>query len=194
MQELAERVGYPQKRGPSAGEVVLTRAESRLFALLVAEYYGRGGRGGRGGYFGSEDPFFEVPTEDAVSGAAAEAGVTEKQLAFLRCWIKHKGDLVALTEALVSEPSEVPRYLTFPVIFRILSELANKDASYPTPIPTREELAAAWGFVSRSPSAPSTFQRDARQEIAKLMGYYAQGSDAVNVGVQVIVKGDLTSD
>ena len=179
MADLEIRGGHPQSCEPAAGEVVLTRAESHFLSLTLAALSG--------------DPF-DTPSEEAVAEARDAAGLSPKQAAFVESWISHQGDLVALSEESFIEPSSFVRYLTAPVVFRVLTEAARRWPNLPSPIPTKEELAAAWGIISRLPSMPLNYQKEARQELAKLMGYYPNGSDAVNVGVQVIVKGDLTND
>lgn len=178
MDELDFRGGAPQNCASDAGGVVATRAESRFLNLTLAAL--------------SDDPF-NAPDSRQVNLAREEAGLTEAQGKFVASWIRHKGDLLSISEIDLIEPDQFVRYLTRPAIFRILTEAAKLRIDIPAPIPTKEELAISWGLISRSPTAPLSFQREARQELSKLMGYYAH-DDSTKVGVQVIVKGDLTSD
>lgn len=179
MANLEKRGAAPQNGEPGAGEVVLTRTESAFLALTLAALYG--------------DPLAQ-PSESALAEARDAAEIPPKQAVFIGAWIVHKGDLVALSEEESIEPDQFVRYLTSPAVFRILTEAARRCPNLPPPIPTREELAVTWGIISRTPSMPLNYQKEARQELAKLMGYYPGGADAVNVGVQVILKGDLTND
>jgi hypothetical protein len=140
----------------------------------------------------SDDPF-NAPDSRQVTLAREEAGLTDAQGKFIASWIRHKGDLLSISELDLIEPDQFVRYLTRPAVFRILTEASRLHTDIPAPIPTKEELAVAWGLISRSPTAPMTFQREARQELSKLMGYYSH-DDSTKVGVQVIVRGDLTND
>lgn len=178
MNDLNLRGGTPQSCDSTPGGVVATRAESHFLALTLAAL--------------SDDPF-NAPDSRQVSLAREEAGLTEAQGKFIASWIRHKGDLLSISEIDLVEPDQFVRYLTRPSIFRILTEASKQRIDIPAPIPTKEELAVSWGLISRSPTAPLSFQREARQELSKLMGYYAH-DDSTKVGVQVILKGDLTDD
>lgn len=178
MEKLEIRGGIPQRREASAGEVVPTRAESH-FLSLVLESLEKG------------SPM--KPTKEQLTEAREEADLNGKQAEFIKAWIRHKGDLVSLSELEFIEPDKFVRYLTSPAVFRILTEASRLNATVPAPIPTKEELAVSWGIISRMASMPLSYQREARQELCKLLGYYDK-NDAVNVGVQVVLKGDLTND
>ncbi len=178
VEKLEIRGGIPQRREASAGEVVPTRAESH-FLSLVLESLEKG------------SPM--KPTKEQLTEAREEADLNGRQAEFIKAWIRHKGDLVSLSELEFIEPDKFVRYLTSPAVFRILTEASRLNATVPAPIPTKEELAVSWGIISRMASMPLSYQREARQELCKLLGYYDK-NDAVNVGVQVVLKGDLTND
>lgn len=178
VEKLEIRGGVPQRREASAGEVVPTRAESH-FLSLVLESLEKG------------SPM--KPTKEQLTEAREEADLNGRQAEFIKAWIRHKGDLVSLSELEFIEPDKFVRYLTSPAVFRILTEASRLNATVPAPIPTKEELAVSWGIISRMASMPLSYQREARQELCKLLGYYDK-NDAVNVGVQVVLKGDLTND
>lgn len=178
VEKLEIRGGIPQRREASAGEVVPTRAESH-FLSLVLESLEKG------------SPM--KPTKELLTEAREEADLNGRQAEFIKAWIRHKGDLVSLSELEFIEPDKFVRYLTSPAVFRILTEASRLNATVPAPIPTKEELAVSWGIISRMASMPLSYQREARQELCKLLGYYDK-NDAVNVGVQVVLKGDLTND
>lgn len=171
--------GYPQKRESAAGEVVLTRTESDFLALCLSAEMG--------------DPSF-APSPDALVEARKAASLTAAQGQFVRNWLRFRGDLFGLMDAELYEPGRMTRLIAAPAVYRILTEASRLHPELPPPIPTKEELAVTWGMVSRDTAMPLSHQREARQELAKLMGYYPHGSDGVNVGVQVVLKGDLTDD
>lgn len=177
--ELENRGGYPQNGETAAGEVVLTRTESDFLSLSLAAEMG--------------DPEF-APSAEVLTNARKAASLTVAQGRFVQDWMRYKGDLFELTDFGFYEPSRVTRLLASPAVFRILTEAARLHPELPPPIPTKEELAVTWGMVSRDGAMPLAHQREARQELAKLMGYYPHGSEGVNVGVQVVLNGDLTSD
>ena len=179
MGDLEIRGAYPQKAESGAGEVVLTRAESAYLSLVLAA--------------DTCDPDFP-PSPSEITQARTAASLTPKQSDFIRAWVKYKGDLFDLTDVEHYEPGRLARYLASPAVYRILTEASKHRAELPPPIPTKEELAVTWGMVSRDNAMPLGHQKEARQELAKLLGYYPNGSDGVNVGVQVILKGDLTLD
>lgn len=177
MANLAEAGVYPQNDGGAAGEVVLTRTESQYVRLVLAAASG--------------DPL-ESPTEGEISSAAEASHVTAAQRRFIESWVVYKGDLFLMTEEAGFSPSEIVRYLQYPATLRILTEASRLSPDVPSPVPSKEELAAAWGVVSRSDGMPLSYQKEARQELSKLLGYYTTPSDGtVNVGVQVVLKGDL---
>lgn len=178
MSSLEIRGGTPQNREPNAGGVVITRAEADFLAVTLSAL--------------SDDPF-TAPDSRQVEIARDAAGLTADQGRFVASWIRHKGDLLSISELDLVEPDQFVRYLTRPSVFRILTEASRLHPDLPAPIPTKEELAVAWGLISRSPTAPMGFQKEARQELSKLMGYYSH-DDGAKLGVQVIVKGDLTND
>lgn len=177
---LAKTGGTPQNAEPHAGEVVLTRAEAAFLSLCLAAL--------------DDDPLSSspLPSSEQVDIARGEASLSRPQAEFIKIWIQYKGDLISIAEHAEMEPGRVARYLSSPAVIRILTEAAKVDPNIPPPIATKEELAVAWTLVSRIDSMPISYQREARQELAKMMGYYPQGSDGVNVGVQVILNGELT--
>lgn len=171
--------GHPKSCEPAAGEVVLTRTEQAFLSLvLLAD---------------GTDPDFQ-PTEAELETSGRSASLTLKQSRFIQDWVKHKGDLFDLFDEELYAPSRVTRFLSSPSVLRILSEASRLRPDLPPPIPTKEELAVTWGMVSRDSAMPLGHQKEARTELAKLMGYYPNGADGVNVGVQVVLKGDLTLD
>lgn len=179
MSDLEIRGAYPQKSEPGAGEVVLTRAETAFLDLVLTA--------------DTCDPDFP-PSPSEITQARTDASLTQKQGDFIRDWVKYKGDLFDLADFAHYEPGRLARYLASPAVYRILTEASKRRTELPPPIPTKEELAVTWGMVSRDSAMPLAHQREARQELAKLLGYYPNGSDGVNVGVQVVLRGDLTLD
>lgn len=177
--ELENGGGYPQKRETSPGEVVLTRPESHYLAVCLSAELG--------------DPSFAPAPEELIESRKA-ASLTAAQGQFIRNWIRYKGDLFSIIDADLYEPSRMTRLIAAPAVFRILSEAARLRPELPPPIPTKEELAVTWGMVSRDAAMPLGHQKEARQELAKLLGYYPHGDEGVKVGVQVVLKGDLTDD
>ena len=177
---MENRGGYPQNLTANGEEVVLTRAESVFLDTALDVVSG--------------DPLSLV-TESDLLLARENAGLSAPRARFCVEYLRYKGDLVALSEATEFSPSNVTQYLTSPTVFRILEEASRRHPDILSPIPTKEELAVVWSVVSRSDTMPLSYQKEARQEIAKLMGYYTTPSSGnVNVGVQVVLQGDLASD
>jgi hypothetical protein len=179
MTDLEIRGGYPQNAESPAGEVVLTRAESAYLTLSLSA--------------DQTDPFYD-PDNAELENLRKEASLTIKQGRFIQDYLCYKGDIIELADIEHYEPSKIARYLASPAVRRILTEAARLCPELPPPIPTKEELAVTWGLVSRDPAMPLAHQREARQELAKLLGYYPHGDEGVKVGVQVVLKGDLTDD
>lgn len=178
MPTLEKQRGTPQNGASAGGEVVLTRAEAD-FLSLHAVYL-------------DDDPFADLPDPELVDAARQAACLTKVQADFLRAWFEHKGDLISMSADLASSPGAVGRCLTSPAVLRILRKAAEVSPNLPPPVATKDELSAVWTRVSRDESLPLSYQREARQELAKLEGLYLNSGDAVNVGVQVVLKGDLT--
>lgn len=173
--------GYPQNAAAAGGEVVLTRAESDFLDLTVSQLDAY------------DDPFApSIPSlEQDIDVKRRDASLTLPQATFIKLWIEHKGDLLSIADSSQIEPSKFPRYLSSPSVVRILTKASRLCPNVPPPIASKEEIAAVWTMISRTDAMPVSYQREARQELSKMMGYYPSGSDGVNIGVQVVLKGDL---
>lgn len=177
---MENRGGYPQNLAAHGEEVVLTRAESVFLDTALAVV--------------SDDPLSLVSEADLIL-AREDAKLTPARARFCVEYLRYKGDLVALSEATEFSPTNVTQYLTSPTVFRILTEAARRYPDILSPVPTKDELTVVWAVVSRCENMPLSYQKEARQEIAKLMGYYTTPTSGnVNVGVQVVLQGDLASD
>lgn len=180
---FSARGGYPQKSEAAAGEVVLTRAESDFLELAVSSLAA----------YDEGDPFApsKPSLERDLDCKRRDAFLTLGQSTFISLWIEHKGDLLAIADSAKIEPSQFTRFLSSPSVVRILTRASQLCPNVPPPVASKEEIAAVWTLISRTDTMPLTYQREARQELSKMLGYYPSGSDAVNIGVQVVLKGDL---
>jgi len=157
----------------------LTRAEAD-FLSLHAVYL-------------DDDPFADLPDPELVDAARQAACLTKVQAEFLRAWFEHKGDLISMSADLASSPGAVGRCLTSPAVLRILRKAAEVSPNLPPPVATKDELSRRLdqGLPGRVPAPVLTSARPGRR-LAKLGGLYLNSGDAMNVGVQVVLKGDLT--
>jgi hypothetical protein len=130
--------------------------------------------------------------ERALTSAGEALGLSPGQRGFVRLWVETHGDVVLMSEDGDLTPRQCLRYLSSPLVFRLLEGASRLLPNMPSPVMTKDEMVLTWTMVSRDPGVPENVQGEARKELSKLLGYY-QGvqSDGVNVGVQVVLKGGL---
>lgn len=125
-----------------------------------------------------------------VNAIGREAGLTARAVDALVAWIRHKGDMFSIMAEEDIPADALTSLFASPAMLRILDELSRRDASVPPPVATKDELLAVWTAASRSPGLPLTFQKEARQEIAKLSGLYpddkGKGGGQTNIQINMV--------
>lgn len=159
----------PQNARASQGEVDVTHATAVFLSLL-------------------SNPSSSPLERDL---AAADCGLTPKQSSFVQTWVRCRGDLVEISEKALLSPGQVQRLLAVPAVFQLLSEAAKRDSGLPGPVASKEELESSWTLIARNEAMPLSFQGEAREQLAKLLGYYPAGQDGSNVAIQINLKGGL---
>ncbi len=162
---MEKATGVPPKDDEARAGVSLAHPEAAFLALIAS-------------------PFASEP-EIAQAGRAV--GLTKKNVTFVRDYLAVAGDKGRLIHEGAYSPADIQSNLTHLPTFKILEELAKADPQVKPPIPGRNDLILDWDLVRSNPACPETLRIEARKELAKLLGYYADKGGGGGAVVNIVV-------